>query len=86
MTYRAQPITSYRILPPKWRIIEPEDRSSASYHLKQADTAVVEVLDSVHGISSDRLSAQGVGPLAPLESNGTEEGRSKNRRVQLVLM
>ena len=40
LKYRSQPITSYRILPPKWRIIEPEDRSSASYHLEQADAAV----------------------------------------------
>ena len=48
--------------------------------------AVVGLLVSAHSISGERLSAQGVGPLAPVESNGTEDGRSKNRRVQLVLM
>jgi outer membrane protein OmpA-like peptidoglycan-associated protein len=31
-----------------------------------------------------RLSAQGVGPLAPVASNNREEGRAKNRGVELV--
>ncbi len=36
------------------------------------------------GIKSDRLSAKGLGPLAPLATNQTEEGKTKNRRVELV--
>lgn len=46
--------------------------------------AVVQALVSKHGIAANRLGAQGVGPLAPVASNGTDEGRAKNRRVELV--
>lgn len=51
----------------------------------QRATAVVNHLVQQHGIAAARLSPQGVGPLSPVESNATEEGRSKNRRVELVL-
>lgn len=33
-----------------------------------------------------RLAAKGVGPLAPVGTNTTEEGRKLNRRVELVAM
>lgn len=46
--------------------------------------AVVKELTTKYRISSDRLKAYGVGPLAPVDSNKTEEGRAKNRRVELV--
>ena len=46
--------------------------------------AVVQSLVSGHGIAASRLKAQGVGPLAPVASNTTEEGKAKNRRVDLV--
>ena len=35
-------------------------------------------------ISADRLKAIGVGPACPVASNLNEEGRSKNRRVEIV--
>ena len=50
---------------------------------KRAD-AVVHYLIDRHGLSSDRLLSQGVGPLAPVATNTTEEGRKLNRRVELV--
>ncbi|MBP1714209.1 MAG: hypothetical protein H6Q42_2412, partial [Deltaproteobacteria bacterium] len=31
-----------------------------------------------------RLRPQGAGPIAPVATNRTEEGRAKNRRVELV--
>lgn len=37
-----------------------------------------------HGIDGARLTAQGVGPSVPVASNDTEEGRARNRRVELV--
>ena len=46
--------------------------------------AVVNALVSQHGIASARLIAFGDGPYAPVASNKTEEGRAKNRRVELV--
>ncbi|WP_445666655.1 OmpA family protein [Fodinibius sp. AD559] len=50
----------------------------------QRAEAVVEFLTSNHGISADRLTPHGVGPLAPVASNQDEEGRARNRRVELV--
>lgn len=46
--------------------------------------AVVEALVAQHGAERSRLTPEGVGPWAPVESNRTEEGRAKNRRVELV--
>jgi outer membrane protein OmpA-like peptidoglycan-associated protein len=46
--------------------------------------AVMQALMSQHGIAAARLAARGVGPLAPVASNDNEEGRAKNRRVELV--
>ncbi len=46
--------------------------------------AVVSHLSSHHGISSSRLTAVGVGMAAPLQSNSSELGRAKNRRVEVV--
>lgn len=51
---------------------------------KARANAVVNELVSKYGISSGRLKAYGVGPLAPVASQDTEEGRAKNRRVELV--
>lgn len=48
-------------------------------------SAVVSYLTEKLGIAATRLSPQGVGPLAPAATNDTEEGKTKNRRVELVL-
>ena len=47
--------------------------------------AVVQWLVRQHAIAGDRLTPAGVGPLAPVATNATEEGRAKNRRVELVV-
>jgi outer membrane protein OmpA-like peptidoglycan-associated protein len=57
------------------------------YNMKlsqQRAEAVVKELISKYKITPDRLKANGVGPLAPVTSNDTEEGKAKNRRVELV--
>jgi len=46
--------------------------------------AVAKALVAGYGIGAARLKGYGVGPLAPVASNDTEEGRAKNRRVELV--
>ncbi len=46
--------------------------------------AVLQALVRDHGIASARLKAYGCGLFAPVASNDTEEGRAKNRRVELV--
>jgi hypothetical protein len=46
--------------------------------------AVAKTLVANYGISATRLKGYGVGPLAPVASNDSEEGRAKNRRVELV--
>lgn len=46
--------------------------------------AVVAALVERYGIDAARLEAHGVGPLAPLASNRTEDGRALNRRIELV--
>jgi len=58
-----------------------------SYNMKLSQTraeAVVKALVTKYGVSPNRLSPYGVGPLAPVSSNKTEEGRALNRRVELV--
>ena len=47
--------------------------------------SVVDRLIAGLGVDPARISAEGVGFLAPRASNLTEEGRQKNRRVEAVL-
>jgi outer membrane protein OmpA-like peptidoglycan-associated protein len=49
---------------------------------KRANWLVKEL--TKQGVSGKRLQADGVGPLAPVASNETDEGRARNRRVELV--
>jgi OOP family OmpA-OmpF porin len=46
--------------------------------------AVVKVLTTKYKVTPQRLKAYGVGQLAPVAPNKTEDGRAKNRRVELV--
>lgn len=46
--------------------------------------SVAAYLTQKHGIDAKRLTPRGVGPYSPVAANATEEGRAKNRRVELV--
>lgn len=47
--------------------------------------AVAAALGSQYGVDRARIAARGVGYLAPLTSNDTEDGRRLNRRVEVVV-
>lgn len=51
--------------------------------LKRAQS-VAAALTSQYGIAASRLQAAGVGFASPVASNRSEQGRAKNRRVELV--
>jgi OOP family OmpA-OmpF porin len=50
---------------------------------EQRAKSVVTALVS-EGISAERLSSSGYGQDKPIDDNNTEEGRARNRRVELV--
>jgi OmpA-OmpF porin, OOP family len=51
---------------------------------KDRADAVLNVLVTKYGIEASRLRSFGVASLSPVASNDNEEGRQKNRRVELV--
>ena len=46
--------------------------------------SVISYLAANYKADASRLRGYGVGPLAPVASNKTDEGKAKNRRVELV--
>jgi outer membrane protein OmpA-like peptidoglycan-associated protein len=52
---------------------------------KNRATTIVNALIRQYAIGPDRLIAEGVGPLSPVASNLTKEGRARNMRIELVL-
>ena len=51
---------------------------------KRRAAAVVKELTTKFSIASAKLTSYGVGPLAPVATNATDDGRKMNRRVELV--
>ncbi len=59
--------------------------AASNLKLSQARAqSVINELVTKHHIAATRLGAFGAGPWAPLASNKTDDGRAKNRRVELV--
>jgi chemotaxis protein MotB len=48
-------------------------------------TAVVKVLTSNPNLNPTQLTAAGRGEYIPFKSNATSEGRSANRRIEIIL-
>ncbi len=48
-------------------------------------TAIVNILSENKGVNKQNLTAAGRGEFAPLMSNDTPEGKSKNRRIEIIL-
>lgn len=49
-------------------------------------TNVAELLIDQSGIKADKIAAVGYGEFRPIADNSTEEGKSKNRRVEIILI
>ncbi len=64
-----------------------DDTGTLESNLKLSEeraASVKRALVSDHGIDATRLETSGVGPLAPVSNNTGEEGRTLNRRVEIV--
>jgi len=65
-----------------------DSRGDAEANLKlseQRAQAVVDALISM-GVDKERITAMGMGEDFPIDSNETEEGRARNRRVDVILL
>jgi len=63
-----------------------DSRGSDKYNMNLSQQRAEAVRDYLvsKGIAADRLSAKGYGESQPVADNATDEGRFKNRRVELV--
>ena len=63
-----------------------DNQGSADYNrdLSQRRAETVKTYLTTYGTDASRLEAKGYGLSQPVASNDTEEGRAKNRRVELV--
>jgi len=64
-----------------------DNQGKADYNLdlsRRRAASVLQELTSKYGVAANRLDSFGCGLYAPVASNGSEEGRAKNRRVELV--
>lgn len=57
-----------------------------NFRLSQDRAAAVMSYLSVNGIEQERLESRGFGSEYPVDSNETDEGRSKNRRVEFEVI
>jgi OmpA family len=64
-----------------------DNQGMADYNLnlsKRRAASVVAALTGPYGIAADRLASEGMGASQPVDTNDTDAGRAKNRRVELV--
>jgi outer membrane protein OmpA-like peptidoglycan-associated protein len=65
-----------------------DNRGNERYNLKlsrdRAEAVAIYLID--HAVAEDRITFEGYGSTRPLVSNETEEGKRKNRRVEIVMI
>jgi chemotaxis protein MotB len=61
-------------------------RFRSNWELSAARSIALVELLTKYGVARERLSIAGYADTAPIEKNDTEEGRQKNRRVDIVLL
>lgn len=64
----------------------PTSIYKSNWELSAARAASVLHFLIQNGLSPDRFTIAGYGEYRPIESNDTSEGRSKNRRVELIIL
>lgn len=57
-----------------------------NYRLSERRAEAVKAFTMNQGIMANRLSTKGKGEAEPIADNATEDGRAKNRRVEIVIM
>ncbi len=70
-----------------WIVGHTDDVGGYDHNMKLSERrakAVLLALTGRFGIAAAQLHAAGVGFLAPIATNSTDDGRAKNRRVELV--
>jgi outer membrane protein OmpA-like peptidoglycan-associated protein len=62
-----------------------DNKGSDDYNMKLSEQRAEAVRNYLisKGVAAERLSAKGYGETKPVADNNTEEGRFKNRRVEL---
>jgi OOP family OmpA-OmpF porin len=65
-----------------------DGRGTSEHNLDLSSRRAKAVMDYFigHGVAADRLSAKGYGEAQPIANNYLEEGRMKNRRVELRIV
>lgn len=65
-----------------------DDRGSDEYNERLSGARAKSVMDYIvsRGVDASRLRFKGYGEQQPVESNETEEGRQKNRRVEITIL
>jgi chemotaxis protein MotB len=61
-------------------------RFKSNWELSTARAVVVVSYMIEKGFPADHLAAAGYGEMDPIADNGTEEGKAKNRRIEIQLM
>jgi outer membrane protein OmpA-like peptidoglycan-associated protein len=65
-----------------------DDRGEEDYNLELSERRAEAVTDwlRTEGVAPDRLSAKGFGEKHPIATNNSEAGRTKNRRVEFLIV
>jgi len=61
-----------------------QGNAAANQSISEKRAQAVVAWLTAHGVEAGRLTAKGLGQTKPVEDNSTEDGRAKNRRVELV--
>jgi outer membrane protein OmpA-like peptidoglycan-associated protein len=75
---------------PAWKVEvvgHTDNQGTPDYNLdlsRRRAASVVRALISTYGVAAGRLGSFGCGMYSPVASNDSEEGKGKNRRVELV--